>query len=148
MSIPLVKTECLPHECGWTKNKGYFNFPLFLMGCPGRRGAVMNRVTIYPVDTLDFDFWDILARNIQTHQKLDFDWESLRKNVILPNEAHIREVCKIPSDKCWQRFVEDGYVFLCCWFNKDTPSEDEDGNPCMFKMPNKERVFTDEEAEY
>ena len=130
-------------------SKGMLQFPFFLMGCPGDEDAI-KLVALMPVriKALDKPFWDAVARKIKDYPFFDWDWVSLRDNVIRPNEAHIRKVCEIPNDKVWKRFVEDGMVFLNNWFDPDTVDneEDEDGEP--YVMPNRNSVFKDIQCEY
>ena len=111
-------------------------------GCGDKRLHTTSVLSV--VKQLDQKFWADMARKLNQFPQFDWDWESMRKNIILPNEAHIRYHCNITDDAIWKRFCEDGYVFLNNWFELDKTSEDGE----LIKAPNGSRVFTSMDAEY
>ena len=151
MSIPSIVKVNQPSKgkCGWVEDKFYF--PFHRMGCCGDDRHVMTTFVCLNVETLDKRFWAKLAKKIEQNPYFDWDWSSLRKNLIRPNEAHIRAVCKIPNDKVWERFEEDGYVFLNRWYKTERESDgedadDEDDEPII--LPCGKNCFEDVDVEY
>lgn len=117
--------------------------PFFWPGGCGQKNLKHSGLTL-AVKRLDPKFWAGIATCLLERPYLDWDWESMRKNVVLPNEAHIRYHCNITDDAIWKRFCEDGYVFLNNWYKADETSEDGE----LIKAPNGSRVFTSMDAEY
>lgn len=147
--VPLKKVVSpARHEWGWTADKKGIYIPWFLMGAPGEPGCVCGSTKLMGVPRLDRGTWRCIAKIIKENGSSDWDWTSLRKNIIVPNEEHIRRYCFIKDDAIWERFLEDGYVFLNSWFDEDEQDEDENGNKVIVKVPNGQRVFTDMDCEY
>jgi hypothetical protein len=147
-SIPSIVKVSQPSKgkCGWN-DKGSLLFPYFRIGCCGVDGAVVSTRYFLEVEALDVKFWASVGRAIQSQPYLDWDWYSLQQNVIKPNEAHIRAVCNIPNDKVWERFAEDGMVFLNRWDKKAEDSDaDEDDEPLI--LPCGANCFKDVDVEY
>ena len=144
---PLTQTLAPVYKPGWIRQRKtpyvLFNLPFFSPGGCGEQSLKQGMLTIN-TDKLDIPFWTKVAKALRRFPFLDWDWESMRKNVILPNEAHIRYHCNITDDAIWKRFCEDGYVFLNNWFELDETSEDGE----LIKAPNGSRVFTSMDAEY
>ena len=144
----VVKREGSDHKCSWIG--GQINIPLFLAGACGNPDAVVRRVMLRDFEELDRHFFSAVAAIIRHNPTLDWDWASLRDYIIKPNEAHIRKACDIKSDEIWNRFVEDGYVFLNNWFNEDETEEDPDTleEYNLTKYPNQDSVFDELDVEY
>jgi len=124
------------------------NVPMYLMGACGERSCMKKNLKIeIGKSGMDREFWGRVAKAINEHGMFDWDWNSLQKNVITPNLEHIRIACDIKSQSILERFEEDGYVFLNNWFDADMEEdEDEDGKPQYIRNPNRNSVFTHENA--
>jgi hypothetical protein len=151
-NIPSIVKVLQPSKgkVGWTKtNKGedVLVFPFHMMGCCGDDKMVRASHLFTNVTKLDKTFWGKLAKAIDRQAYCDWDWYSLQQNVIIPNEKHIRAVCDIKSDRVWERFAEDGMVFLNRWDRSDKDSDaEEDDEPIV--LPCGKNCFEDIDVEY
>lgn len=138
---------CNNIECGFVGKS--LLLPFFQLGCPGIPEGLLGTCSITEVKELNFDFFTSVAQLLYNNKFLDWHWESFRENILMPNKHHIIKSCKIPSEELWERFVEDGYVFLNHWFDDDfSEDEDDDGKTIKVKNPNRNSVFTDMDLDY
>jgi len=124
--------------------------PFYLMGACGDAKCMTGNAVIQ-IDLkkgMDAEFWGRVASALKKRPMFDWDWNSMAKNVITPNLEHIRLACNIQSDTILERFEEDGYVFLNNWFDTDMEKldDDEEGKPQYVRNPNRNSVFTYENA--
>lgn len=133
-------------ECGFVDKS--LVVPFFQLGCPGEEEGFLGKIYTKQITELNFDFFGSVAQVLYNNKLLDWHWDSFRENILMPNKHHIIKSCNIPSEELWERFVEDGYVFLNHWFDDDFTEEEYDGKNIKVKNPNRNSVFTDMDVEY
>lgn len=96
-------------------------FPLSLMGCCGDEHAVVCPQLLRVPKIMNSRWFKEVAKLLENHPHLDWDWYSFSLNVLRPNREHLKRVLKL-DDEGVDRLLDDGYVFINS-FNK-TPKDD------------------------
>ena len=135
-----------PYLAGFDKQKN-LHFPFYMMGCCGQSEGYIDSYKFEKVRILDKNFFDKVASVLKNFPNYDWDWNSFRNTVIIPNKEHICKYCDITDERIWKRFCEDGYVFLDSWFDKDFDIED-DGSVAELPNANRNSVFTILKCDY
>ena len=121
-------------ECGLQKNKLYF--PFFLMGtCGDDRGVISwdgKRELLTAPKKMNLLWFKKVADKLKENPFFDWDWESFKNNILMPNEEHIKEVLKINDDKM-ERLLTDGYVFINNFHNDWDEDEMEESKELIKK---------------
>jgi len=116
-------------ECGVVGNK--LHFPFFMMGCCGDASAVVKIQQLNAPTKINKEFFSKIATLLKMIPYFDWDWSSFRRNIILPNRAHIQAEMGL-DDNITDRVMSDLLVVLNNW---DKMSEEE------------EKAFTEETGE-
>jgi|TARA_E500000331_G_C16625602_1_gene442096 hypothetical protein len=119
-------------ECGERNEKVYI--PLFRMGCCGSDANVLGYES-FTIRPLDFAFFSDIAQFLKMNSRCDWDWSSFRRNILLPNREHIKQVNNW-DDARVNTFLEDGYCFLNNFESDWDDDDDADGN-----FPNLKNLF-------
>lgn len=102
-------------ECGATNNTKTLYFPFFLMGCCGDDECVISwngiRERIIAPKKMDYNWFKLLAMKLESNPEYDWDWESFKKNILMPNKEHIKIALNINDDKI-DVFMNDAFVFI------------------------------------
>ena len=107
---------------------------------------------------MNFAFFTRLAKHINTKfratggLRMDWDWDSVKKNIIMPNIEHIKEVNNL-NDKHIEMIKDDLYVALNNWtdnWDKDSIADIDEMEAKGLYFPNGKNFFNNdlEELEY
>lgn len=131
-------------ECGL--RDGWIYVPLFRMGCCGDDRAVLTFVRFELPDEMNKGFFRCVAEFLKKKPYLDWHWASFKKNVIVPNREHIKQVMGL-NEFFINRVVNDLHVVLNNWNApeglEEVGDEDEEYIPVSH-----ETFFTHEDLDY
>ena len=146
-----VKINYTPRKklylCGFDKQKN-LHFAFYMMGACGEEEGYVGSHKFEKVRILDTKFFEKVATVLKNIPHYDWDWASFRDTVLVPNKEHICKYCNITDERIWDRFVEDGFVFLNHWFDTDFEIDEDDGSVSTYRNPNRNSVFTHLDCEY
>ena len=139
-------------ECGAfrSSSKKKLYFPMFFMGACGNDTRVVKhdgkREVLVAPKVMNYNWFHLLAKKIKENPLLDYDWASLRNNILEPNKEHIKEALQITDEKM-DRLLMDGYVFLN-HFEDNWDAEDEVEAVEIGHYPNFKNFLEYDELEY
>lgn len=135
-------------KCGlFPANPKFIQIPFVRMGLCGDASAVV-KVELVPVPkVINKDWFEILARIINTYPILDWDWASLARNVIHPNIDLIATEMGL-DEKMKKRVERDLYVVLNNWDSKHSEEELQEAQEAGLNLLYHGTFFTHEECEY
>lgn len=81
------------------------------MGACGDDRCVVKQEQLVAPKEMNYKWFEMLSRKLKENYFLDWDWYSFAKNILIPNQEHIKVALKI-SDKKVNRLLKDGHVFL------------------------------------
>lgn len=115
-------------ECGARgKDKKTLYFPFFLMGACGDDECVISwngvRERLVAPKKMNAKWFEMIAHKLKQNPMLDFDWFSFSKNILEPNQEHIKTELGISDEKV-DRLLQDGGVFLNNFYVKSFAEEE------------------------
>ena len=146
MTCPQFKKQRIMKECGYpspTKPRHLY-FPFFLMGGCGVEECVISwngeRESLKKPKKMDYNWFKIVGQKISANPYFDWDWNSFKNNILLPNREHIKSVNDF-DDARVDLLLRDGYVFLDNWDKEHSDDYTEEELEQMGAFPNLKNLF-------